>query len=49
VRAAVRRLLTEPAFARAAGRLREEIESVPSPNQLVPKIEELVAAHRGRG
>ncbi|MFF4616617.1 activator-dependent family glycosyltransferase [Nonomuraea jabiensis] len=49
VRAAVRRLLTEPAFARAAGRLREEIESVPAPNRLVPRIEELVAEHRGRG
>ncbi|MEV4011777.1 activator-dependent family glycosyltransferase [Nonomuraea angiospora] len=42
VRESVLRLLDEPGFAERARLLRDEIESVPSPNQLVPRIEELV-------
>ncbi|WP_062346012.1 activator-dependent family glycosyltransferase [Herbidospora yilanensis] len=48
VRDAVRRLLTEPSFAEGAARLRAEALSVPAPNQVVPRLEELAARH-GRG
>jgi len=46
VREAVRRLLDEPAFAHGARRLRDEMLALPSPNQLVPHLEELTAKHR---
>ncbi|MEU8584212.1 activator-dependent family glycosyltransferase [Streptomyces abikoensis] len=46
VRAAVLRLLTEPAFKERATALRDEIDATPSPNELVPRLEELTAAHR---
>ncbi|WP_062346171.1 activator-dependent family glycosyltransferase [Herbidospora yilanensis] len=43
---AVHRLLTEPAFARRAHDLRDEVHASPSPNDLVPHLEELTAKHR---
>ncbi|MBP2473491.1 glycosyltransferase (activator-dependent family) [Crossiella equi] len=43
---AVRRLLTEPSFAEAAGRLAEEVWALPSPNELVPVLEALTARYR---
>ncbi|MFI9841270.1 activator-dependent family glycosyltransferase [Nonomuraea sp. NPDC051941] len=46
VAAAVRRLLTEPAFTERATALAEEIRRLPSPNQLVTEIEQLTAEHR---
>ncbi|MER6178893.1 activator-dependent family glycosyltransferase [Streptosporangium sp. NPDC001681] len=46
VRAAVLRLLDEPSFRRRAHDLRDEIHALPSPNQLVPRLEELTAKHR---
>ncbi|MFI6458783.1 activator-dependent family glycosyltransferase [Streptosporangium amethystogenes] len=46
VRAAVLRLLDEPAFGERATDLRDEIHALPSPNQLVPRLEELTAKHR---
>jgi len=48
VRDAVQRLLTEPEFRRRAVALRGEVLSVPSPNELVPRLEELTARHRTR-
>jgi UDP:flavonoid glycosyltransferase YjiC (YdhE family) len=49
VRENLLRLLTEPSFVEGAARLREEFLSMPSPNELVPLLEELVAEHRGDG
>jgi glycosyltransferase (activator-dependent family) len=46
VRDAVRRLLGEPGFRDAAAALRDEMLSLPTPNQLVPQLEELTAKHR---
>ncbi|RZQ61163.1 activator-dependent family glycosyltransferase [Amycolatopsis suaedae] len=40
------RILTEPRFTEAAGRLRDEIQAMPSPNQLAGRLEKLVAEHR---
>jgi glycosyltransferase (activator-dependent family) len=45
VRESVRRLLDEPAFARAAAALRDEMLALPTPNQLVPQLEALTAEH----
>jgi glycosyltransferase DesVII len=39
-----RRLLEEPGFAAAARRLREESAALPSPHELVPRLERLAAA-----
>ena len=46
VRESVLRLLTEPAFRAGAARLTDEIRSLPTPNQLVPQLEELTAKYR---
>ncbi|MGW2192867.1 glycosyltransferase, partial [Streptosporangium sp. NPDC001682] len=46
VRDGVLRLLDEPAFAGRAADLRDEIHAMPSPNDLVPRLEELTAKHR---
>ncbi|MFI6517003.1 activator-dependent family glycosyltransferase [Spirillospora sp. NPDC050679] len=48
LRDGVERLLSEPSFAERAGALRAEILAEPSPNEIVPRIEELTAAHRTR-
>jgi glycosyltransferase (activator-dependent family) len=42
------RLLDEPAFAQQAGVLRDEITTMPSPNELVADLEELTVKHRTR-
>ncbi|WP_188193686.1 activator-dependent family glycosyltransferase [Nonomuraea sp. SYSU D8015] len=53
VRDAVVRLLTEQQFGVQAGRLREEMRRMPTPNALVPQLEAIAARHRrtdlGRG
>ena len=49
VREALQRLLTEPTFTNRARSLRDEIHALPSPNQLVPQLEELTAKYRGEG
>jgi UDP:flavonoid glycosyltransferase YjiC (YdhE family) len=41
VRDSVLRLLKEPGFRLAAAALRDEMLAMPTPNQLVPEIEEL--------
>ncbi|MFI6507762.1 activator-dependent family glycosyltransferase [Streptosporangium sp. NPDC050855] len=47
VREHLLRLLGESSFAEAAGRLRTEIEAMPTPNELVGELERLTAEHRG--
>ncbi len=44
VRHAVQRLLTEPHFHHAATALRDEIHQLPTPNQLVPHLEDRATA-----
>ncbi|WP_327000804.1 activator-dependent family glycosyltransferase [Dactylosporangium sp. NBC_01737] len=46
IRDAVVRLLTEPSFAARAADLRAEILALPSPNEVVPEIEQLTVKHR---
>ncbi|MER6173022.1 activator-dependent family glycosyltransferase [Streptosporangium sp. NPDC001681] len=46
VRENVLRLLGEPGFRERAADLRDEIHAMPSPNELVPRLEELTAKHR---
>ncbi|MFI0934448.1 activator-dependent family glycosyltransferase [Streptomyces sp. NPDC021019] len=46
LRGALSRLLTEPSFATAAGRLRRETLAAPSPRDIVPVLESLTAEHR---
>jgi glycosyltransferase (activator-dependent family) len=46
VRAAVERLLTEPAFRGRAAALRDEIFALPSPNDLVAPLEALTAKYQ---
>jgi glycosyltransferase (activator-dependent family) len=46
VRDSVRRLLDEPGFRHAATALRDEILALPTPNQLVPQLEQLTTKHR---
>lgn len=48
VRDRVVRLLGEPGFGRAAARLREEIRTAPTPNEVVEQLEELTPKHRDR-
>jgi glycosyltransferase (activator-dependent family) len=48
VREAVRALLDQPSYRAAAGRLRAEMEALPSPNNLVTQIEEATAKYRPR-
>jgi glycosyltransferase (activator-dependent family) len=43
------RLLAEPAFREGADRLRDEMLGMPSPNDFVGELEELVAKHRITG
>jgi UDP:flavonoid glycosyltransferase YjiC (YdhE family) len=45
VREGVRRLLDEPSFAEGATRVRDEIEAMPPPAELVPVLEGLAAGH----
>ncbi len=47
-RTAIDRLLTEQVFQDRAVALRDEIFALPTPNQAVPRIEELVVKHRAR-
>ncbi|MEV4432804.1 activator-dependent family glycosyltransferase [Streptomyces sp. NPDC049585] len=49
VRKGLARLLEEPSFAQSAGRLRREMLATPSPNAVVPLLEERVAALRAGG
>ncbi|MFB7632006.1 activator-dependent family glycosyltransferase [Streptomyces sp. NPDC056149] len=46
IRDAVQRLLNEPRFTARAAALRDETLALPTPNQLVPRLEELTARHR---
>ncbi|QFU89743.1 activator-dependent family glycosyltransferase [Amycolatopsis sp. YIM 10] len=46
VRAHLIRLLEEPGFRVAAGRLRDEMLAMPSPNEVVATLEKLVAEYR---
>ncbi|MET0234365.1 MAG: activator-dependent family glycosyltransferase [Kibdelosporangium sp.] len=46
VREAVQRLLTEPAFRHRATALTDEMSALPTPNQLIPQLEELTIKHR---
>ncbi len=48
VRAAVLRLLDEPGFREGAARLRDDMLALPTPNDLVPQLEELTTKYRGR-
>lgn len=41
------RVLEDPSFSENAARLRTELMTTPSPNGIVPVLEELTAAHRG--
>jgi glycosyltransferase DesVII/glycosyltransferase OleGII len=46
VRDAVQRLLDEPAFRQGAMGLRDEMCDLPSPHQLVGRLEELTTKYR---
>jgi glycosyltransferase (activator-dependent family) len=46
VRDGLLRLLGEPTFREHASRLRDEMRALPTPNQLVPQLEELTAKYR---
>ncbi|WP_341720674.1 activator-dependent family glycosyltransferase [Micromonospora sp. FIMYZ51] len=46
LRDALVRLLAEPSFQESASRLRDEVLSDPTPNELVPILEKLTAEHR---
>jgi UDP:flavonoid glycosyltransferase YjiC (YdhE family) len=48
VREALLRLLTEPCYREAAGRLRAEMHALPSPNDVVGQLEELTTKYRTR-
>jgi glycosyltransferase (activator-dependent family) len=48
VRKNVARLLDEPAFGERAAHLRDELYTMPTPNQLVGDLEELTTKHRVR-
>ena len=43
---AVRRLLTEPSFGHRAAALRDEMLALPTPNEIVGRLEELTTKHR---
>ncbi|MBB5958535.1 glycosyltransferase (activator-dependent family) [Saccharothrix tamanrassetensis] len=49
IREAVQRLLGEPGFREGADRLRAELLAMPSPNEVVPRLEELTAEFRADG
>ncbi|MFI0979483.1 activator-dependent family glycosyltransferase [Streptomyces sp. NPDC021093] len=46
IRDQVLKLLGDPSYARGAARLRDDIETLPTPNELVPRLEELTAKYR---
>jgi len=46
LRSTLTRLITDPSFSLGARRMRERLQGVPSPRELVPRLEELTAAHR---
>jgi len=46
LRSELKRLLTDPSFAEAAARLRDETLAMPSPNDVVPALEKLAIEHR---
>ncbi|MGC7102060.1 activator-dependent family glycosyltransferase [Amycolatopsis lurida] len=46
VRDAVQQLLTESSYRKCAEELRDEIHATPTPNELVPRLAELVGDHR---
>jgi glycosyltransferase (activator-dependent family) len=48
VRDRVRRLLEEPRFRQGAQKLRDDIVALPTPHELVGRVEELTTKHRGR-
>jgi len=48
IREALQRLLNEPRFRHRATDLRDEIHSTPTPNELVPQLEQLTTKHRPR-
>ncbi|MFH9070593.1 activator-dependent family glycosyltransferase [Streptomyces alboflavus] len=48
IRESLVRVLDEPEFLAAAGRLREEALAQPTPNDAVPELERLVELHRSR-
>jgi glycosyltransferase (activator-dependent family) len=48
IREGLRRLLDEPAFRRGAAGLRDEIQTLPSPGQIVGELEALTTKHRTR-
>jgi glycosyltransferase (activator-dependent family) len=48
IRAGVQQLISEPSYAAAAGRLRDEIHRLPTPNAMVPELEALTTKYRGR-
>ncbi|MEI5527173.1 nucleotide disphospho-sugar-binding domain-containing protein [Streptomyces brasiliscabiei] len=47
MRARLHRVLTEPAFRGGAAALRADIAAQPAPADIVPRLEALIAAHRG--
>ncbi|MGW4377194.1 activator-dependent family glycosyltransferase [Streptomyces albidoflavus] len=47
LRDALLRLLKDPSFAERAAALRDETRALPTPNEFVPRLEELTARHRG--
>jgi glycosyltransferase DesVII len=46
VRDDVARIIGDPAFARAAGRLRDEVSAMPSPADVVPQLERIAVERR---
>ncbi|CCH33137.1 activator-dependent family glycosyltransferase [Actinosynnema sp. NPDC047251] len=46
IRAGLLRVLGEPSFRARAERLRDDIRALPSPNELVPRLEQLTADYR---
>jgi glycosyltransferase (activator-dependent family) len=46
IRASVRRLLDEPSFTHGATNLQSEMDTLPSPNDIVPDLEDLTAKFR---
>jgi hypothetical protein len=48
MREQITRVLTEPSFQEATDRLRQDLMAVPSPGELVPVLERLTRANRGR-
>ncbi|MET9569634.1 activator-dependent family glycosyltransferase [Streptomyces virginiae] len=49
LREKILRLLDEPSYTERAGALRDEIRAMPTPNEVVPVLEEMTREHRRRG